>query len=237
MIMLSAYLRILCLGLGLISLLPMSSALANTKQDPRQIEAAVAAFLHAETAGLPGRAEITVGTIDPRTSLPQCAALEPTLPAGSRPWGNTTVIVRCMAPSAWTAYVRANVKVVANYVVSARPLKQGQALVAGDLTSLSGDLTQLPAGIVTDPDQAVGRTLIANLPFGSPLRQDMLRAQAVVIQNQTVKLVSSGPGFSITAEGRALNNAVDGQPIQVRSASGTVVSGIARMGGIVEVRY
>lgn len=235
--MLSAYLRILCLSLGLISLLSVSCASANMKQDLRQIEAAVAAFLRTETVGLPGRAEITVGTIDPRTSLPQCAALEPALPVGSRPWGNTTVIVRCAAPNAWTAYVRANVKVVADYIVSARPLKQGQILVATDLTSLSGDLTQLPGGIITDPNQAIGRTLTSSLPFGSALRQDMLRAPVAVTQNQSVKLISSGRGFSITAEGKALNNAVEGQSVQVRSASGVVISGIAKVGGIVEVGY
>ncbi|HEY6043663.1 MAG TPA: flagella basal body P-ring formation protein FlgA, partial [Nitrosospira sp.] len=58
-----------------------------------------------------------------------------------------------------------------------------------------------------------------------------------VIQNQSVKLVSSGHGFSVSAEGRALNNAEEGQLVQVRSASGSLVSGIARTGAIVEVSY
>jgi flagella basal body P-ring formation protein FlgA len=159
------------------------------------------------------------------------------LPPGSRPWGNTTVMVQCMAPSPWTIYVRATVKVVADYLVTTRPLRQGQVIAASDLTSRKGDLTQLPPGIVTDWNQAIGRTLGSSLPFGSPLRQDMLRAQTAVIQNQTVKLVSSGRGFSVSAEGKALTHATEGQPVKVRSASGTVVSGIARAGAIVEVTY
>jgi flagella basal body P-ring formation protein FlgA len=65
----------------------------------------------------------------------------------------------------------------------------------------------------------------------------MLRAQAAVMQNQNVKLVSSGRGFSVTADGRALNNAAEGQLVQVRIASGSVVSGTARAGAIVEVSY
>ena len=232
-----AYLRVLSLGLSLVSFFSVFPAFANAKQDLRLIEATVASFLRTQAAGLPGQAEITLGAIDARTSLPHCAALEPALPTGSRPWGNTTVIVRCTAPNPWTVYVRANVKVVADYVVGARPLKQGQILTAGDLTTLSGDLTQLPAGILTDANQAIGRSLTSSLPFGSPMRQDMLRAQAAVIQNQSVKLVSSGPGFSVTAEGRALNNAAEGQWVQVRSGSGLVVRGIARAGAIVEVTY
>lgn len=230
-------LRALSISLTLASLFSISSAFANAKQDLRLIEAAVASFLRTQAAGLPGQAEITLGAIDARTALPHCAALEPALPPGSRPWGNTTVIVRCTTPNPWTVYVRANVKVVADYVVSARPLKQGQILSAEDLTTLSGDLTQLPGGIITDSNQAIGRSLIGGLAFGSPLRQDMLRAQAAVIQNQSVKLVSSGRGFSVSAEGKALNNAAEGQLVQVRSGSGMVVRGIARAGAIVEVAY
>lgn len=237
-----SYLRLLSFGVSLIALfsgpaLGSAATAANGKQDPRLVQEAVANFLHMQSAGLPGQTEITLGEIDGRLNLPSCAALEAALPPGSRAWGNTTVIVRCAVPHAWTVYVRATVKVVADYVVSAKPLAQGQILTIADLATRRGDLTQLPPGIVTDPSQAVGRTMAGSIPFGSPLRQDMLRTRAAVIQNQNVKLVSSGRGFSISAEGKALANAAEGQTVQVRSVSGLVVSGIARAGAIVEVSY
>ncbi|MBA2658220.1 MAG: flagellar basal body P-ring formation protein FlgA [Nitrosospira sp.] len=234
------YLRQLSFSLSLVALFsaPTSaSGSAHGKQDARLIQEAVTSFLRTQSAGLPGQIEITPGIIDARISLPACAALEPSLPSGSRAWGNTTVIVNCTVPSPWTIYVRATVKVVADYVVSAKPLSQGQLLTAADLTTLKGDLTQLPPGIITDPNQAFGRTMASSIPLGSPLRQDILRARAAVRAHQSVKLVSSGRGFSVTAEGKALGNAVDGQIVQVRSASGPIVSGIARMGSIVEVNY
>jgi flagella basal body P-ring formation protein FlgA len=56
-------------------------------------------------------------------------------------------------------------------------------------------------------------------------------------QGQTVKIVSSGPGFQITAEARALNNAVEGQVAQARTAGGQVISGVARPGGVLEVNF
>ena len=65
----------------------------------------------------------------------------------------------------------------------------------------------------------------------------MLRSPLVVTQGQGVRLVTQGPGFQVSSEGRALGNAADGQSVQVRSASGQTVSGVARSGGIVEVRY
>ncbi|PTQ80569.1 flagella basal body P-ring formation protein FlgA [Nitrosospira multiformis] len=238
--------RILSCSPSLLILLPLilpssvsaaASAPAIARQDPHAVQQTVLSFLQMQSIGLPGEVEITPGSLDARVALPACTALEPSLPPGTRPWGNTTVMVQCMAPSSWTIYVRATVKVVADYLVTTRPLRQGQVIAASDLTSRKGDLTQLPPGIVTDWNQAIGRTLGGSLPFGSPLRQDMLRAQPAVIQNQTVKLVSSGRGFSVSAEGKALTHATEGQPVKVRSASGTVVSGIARAGAIVEVTY
>lgn len=230
---------LILLPLILLPLPPPATAAAPAiaRQDPHAVQQAILSFLQMQSIGLPGDVEITPGPIDARVALPACAALEPALPPGTRPWGNTTVRVQCAAPQSWTIYVRATVKVVADYLVSARPLRQGHVIAASDLTSRKGDLTQLPPGIVTDWNQAIGRTLAGSLPFGGPLREDMLRAQAAVLQNQTVKLVSSGRGFSVSAEGRALNNATEGQPVKVRSASGTVVNGIARAGAIVEVTY
>src|SRR6266704_2460703 len=79
--------------------------------------------------------------------------------------------------------------------------------------------------------------LVYSVSAGGPLRRDMMRAVPVVSQNQTVKLISEGRGFSISTDGKALNNAAEGQVVQVRIVSGQVVGGIARAGGIVNVSY
>jgi flagella basal body P-ring formation protein FlgA len=57
------------------------------------------------------------------------------------------------------------------------------------------------------------------------------------VQGQTVRLVSQGSGFRVSADGKALANAAVGQLAQVRTASGQTVSGIARADGIVEVNF
>ena len=219
------------------------TAAANTcaqpgpRQDPAAIHAAVDNFLRAQTAGLPGKVTYTIGHVDPRVALPACPALEMFLPAGAKLWGSTSIGVRCGGGTPWSIYVTAQVRVVGEYLATARPLPQGQVIGAADLAVQSGDLTQMPAGILTDPQQAVGKTLAANLGPGQPLRQDMLRAPLVVQQGQQVKVQSAGNGFTVSTEGKALNNANDGQVAQVRTASGQTISGIARAGGIVELRF
>jgi flagella basal body P-ring formation protein FlgA len=69
------------------------------------------------------------------------------------------------------------------------------------------------------------------------VRSELLSAPWAVQQGQSVRLLTSGAGFTISNEGKALNNATDGQIVQVRTASGQVVSGVARSGGVVEVTY
>lgn len=216
-----------------------NTAIADTpaRQDHAVLRQSIERFLHTQSAGLPGEVNLSVGQIDPRLNLATCPAPEPFLPSGSRIWGKTTVGVRCSAPSSWTIYVQATVQVVAYYVVTAAPLAQGQIIGPNDLAKMHGDLTLLPQGIVTDASQAIGRTLAVSLPLGSPLRTDSLRNQQTVQQGQVVRLVSNGPGFRVSAEARALNNANEGQVTQARTASGQIITGIARTSGVVEVTY
>jgi flagella basal body P-ring formation protein FlgA len=95
----------------------------------------------------------------------------------------------------------------------------------------------MPNGIVTDMAQAIGRSPTVSLAAGTPLRLDNLRSKPVVQQGQAVRLVSSGAGFSVSAEGRAIGSAGEGQVVQVRTPSGAVISGTARAGGLVEVAF
>lgn len=228
-----------CNALLVILCLFANAAAAQTpaRQDLAALRQNVEQFLRIQTAGLPGQVGITVGQVDARTNLPACAAPESFLPNGSRIWGKTTVGMRCREPSPWTIYISATVRVVADYVITAAPLAQGQMVGPNDLAKVQGDLTALPNGIITNPAQAIGRTVAVSLPAGSPLRNDALRSQQAVQQGQTIRLVSSGPGFRVSTEARALNNAAEGQVAQARTTTGQVVSGVARAGGVVEVTY
>jgi flagella basal body P-ring formation protein FlgA len=225
---------------ALLALLPVRHALAQAtvqRQDQESLRQAAAQFLQTQAAGLPGQVSIVVGPVDPRLNLPACTAPQPFLPNGSRAWGKTTVGVRCTAPSPWTIYMSATVRVQADYIAAALPLAQGQSVDAAGIARVKGDLTTLPPGIITDPSQAIGRTLAISVPAGTPLRQDALRSPQAVRQGQTVRLVSTGAGFSVSTEARALNNAGEGQMTQVRTPSGQVISGVAKAGGVVEVSH
>jgi len=216
---------------------PSLAQSAPAKQDHGVLRQTVTQFLTVQAGGLPGQINVTVGAIDPRLNLAACAAPDPFLPNGARAWGKTTVGVRCTAPSPWTVYIPAMVQVQGDYLAAAVPLAQGQVIGPNDVARVRGDLTTLPPGILTESSQAVGYTVARTVAVGAPLRQDALRSQQAVASGQMVRLVSSGPGFKVTSDGRALANGSDGQTIQVRTPNGQVVSGVARLGGLVEVAY
>ena len=226
---------------GLALLVWMQTAIAtpanlSERQDLSVLKSKIEEFLLTQSNGYPGKVTITAGAIDPNLKLAQCPAPEVFLPSGSRAWGKTSVGVRCSAPN-WTIYAQAKVSVKAQYLAAATPLAQGHIVTGQDIVLEEGELTQLPAGVFTDATQAIGRTVSMSMVAGSVLRQEMLKLAPVVQQGQSVLLTSNGSGFSITAEGKALNNANEGQVVQVKAESGTVVSGIARAGGKVEVAY
>ncbi|MBK1679998.1 flagella basal body P-ring formation protein FlgA [Rhodocyclus tenuis] len=206
-------------------------------QVPDALFATVDDYLRTQTRGLPGKTSYRIGALDPRTQLAACNAYEPFLPGGARLWGKATVGVRCLGPATWTVYMPVEVSISGSYFVSARPLAGGQPIGPGDIVERQGNLGSLPTSIVTDAAQAIGKTPKSSIGAGQPLRSDLLLAPLAVQQGQNVKLLYRGSGFSVSSDGRALNNAAAGQVVQVRTSGGQTVSGVARADGTVEVSY
>jgi len=213
----------------------ITSALAAPPAGSDPVTGTIERFLREQTRGLPGTVETAIGQLDPRMQTSACAAPQVFLPPGNRLWGKTMVGVRCPAPNSWTIYVPVQVSVRGDYLVTARTLAAGQAIADTDLATRQGDLTTLPAGFLTSPAQAVGKTMKNGLAAGLPLRTDQLLAPPVILQGQDVRLIYRGNGFSASNEGKALNSAAEGQLVRARTASGQTVSGTARSGGTVEV--
>ena len=233
----TAIAKLACLVFGLLCGTLSFAAATTARQDEATLRQAVEQFLLDQSKGLPGEVNVVVGPIDPRLFLAACPGFETFLPSGNKAWGKTTVGVRCNEATHWSVYVSAVVHVNGDYVAAVTPLAQGQQVSANDVAIVHGDLTALPPSIVTNLTQAVGMTVARSVPAGMPVRQDALKTQAAVTSGQVVRLVSSGDGFSVSAEGRALSNAGEGQVVQARVANGQVVSGIAKLGGTVEVNY
>ncbi len=206
-------------------------------QDTNSLRIAAEEFLSMQTAGFPGKMNITIGKIDNRLKLPACANVLPFMLPGSKPWGKISIGLRCSIPAPWTIYVSAQVQVTADYYVASTPLAQGQLIALTDIRKVSGDLSSLPIGVITNPQQVIGRSLITSLSSGSVLRMDAIKSTPAILQGQSIKVISAGPGFQVTTEALALNNANEGQVAKAKTISGQLVSGIARVGGIIDISF
>ena len=214
----------------------LAGSAAGGIEESRTIRSAVDAFVRAQTEALPGHVEIKSGLVDPQLKFTHCEHLDVFVPPGAKLWGNTTVGVRCEVPEKWSLYVPVQIRVWADVVLSARALPRGQTITADDVAMQRVDLTQLERGVFTDLEQVIGKVTKSAVSGGTPLRSDQLRAAAVVVQGQQVRVVFSGAGFNVSSEGRALGTAGVGEPVQVRTASGKLLKGIVTGPGVVQVQ-
>lgn len=201
-------------------------------QNHAKIKAVVTDFVRIQTATLPGKASYKVDGIDQRIMLPACPDLEAFLPASSQLIGKIAVGVRCPVENGWSIFVPVQIKISLNLLVSARRLSVGHVIQEQDLASQMSEISH-PEGF-TDPKEVLGKIMRYGITAGQTLREDMLRSPYSAIQGQVVQIASRGGGFSVRSEGVALNNASEGQMVQIRTNSGRVISGIARATGVVE---
>jgi flagella basal body P-ring formation protein FlgA len=216
---------------------PTTSVWGNhsTQANPSQLQHHVRSKVEAQLQS--GQARIDVGTPDMRNVGSTCTQLDVLLPAPERLRGRVQVGLRCDAPQQWATWVPVTISVRVQYWGAARALPAGTVLQASDLVQRSGDEATLPRGTIQHLDEAVGRVLMTRVADGAPLISHSLRQQVAVQAGQTVKLLVDGGAFQITSDGRALNQALQGQVTQVRTANGAVVRGIASAGGVVRVQY
>jgi flagella basal body P-ring formation protein FlgA len=224
------------MGLALVFLCLSSSVVhAATQQDPAAVQAQAEHFLKRQTRGLPGKVSIQVEP--PRSALPACSVLDAFQPVGSRSIGKVAIGVRCLAPTTWTVYLSAQVRVIGSYAVTRQPLPANHVLSAADFTLREGDLGTLPADVVTRIDDLQGYRTVSGLAAGAPLRTALLRPPLAVQQGQVTRVVVHGPGFSVESEGQALANASRGDRVRIKTRSGQVISGIAEDGQQVVVAF
>ena len=222
--------KLLVLCLLLLQSIAADAAPPPPAQSHAQIARLVAAFVQQQTATLSGRVEFRIEELDSRIVLAPCAKLETFLPGGSQLIGKTSIGVRCAEKNGWQIFVPVQIKVALDLLVSARQLPAGHTLQEQDIARQTMEISRTEG--YTDTGQVIGKVLRYSITAGQVLRDDMLRAPYSVTQGQVVQVTTRGNGFTIRGEGVAMNNAIDGQTVQVRVSSGRMISGTARNGAV-----
>jgi flagellar basal body P-ring formation protein FlgA len=174
------------------------------------------------------RVEVEIGQLDPRLRLAPCQQIEPYLPRGARPWGQTRVGLRCTkGERPWNVFLPVTVHVYAHALVAAAALPAGIQLESSHFKEEEVDIAATRGQVITLTAMAVGRELARPLLAGQPLHQADLRARQYFAAGQTVRIVAAGKGYQVSSQGQALSPGLEGQLVRVRMESGRVVSGLA----------
>ncbi len=158
-----------------------------------------------------------LGTLDARLRPAPCAKAEAFVPRGVSPWGVTRMGLRCIQGAvAWTLYLPVQVQVQAAALSLKTALPAGSLITEADLVRGLQDWSARPQAPLTDADTALGRTLVRAMPAGGPLRETDLQARRWFAAGDRVKVISSGAGFHVAADGLALSEGRDGQRVRVQ---------------------
>lgn len=180
--------------------------------------------------------DIQLKELDPRLRLPKCAvALEAFLPGGAKPFGATSVGVRCRGARPWTVYQRAHVRVFEQVLVASRFLAKGTVLSPADLQAERRELSTLTE-YATTSENLLGKQLRRALPAGAVVVPQAVKGVPLIRQGETVTLVLRQGGMEVRSSGIALGDAELGQRLRVRNESSKrVVEGTATASRHVEV--
>jgi flagella basal body P-ring formation protein FlgA len=222
----------------LLAAVPMAPAGAQTvpppattgaQLEPATVAQALALATQAAQALAPRGARVlaSAGALDPRLQLAPCARVEPYLAAGVPPWGRSRVGLRCLqGATAWKVTLPVTVQVWAPAVVGTASLPAGATLEDSQLTLTEVDWAAASTPPFASAQALAGRVLARPLAAGQALRAADLQPHRWFAAGETVRVVASGAGFTIDAEGQALTPGFEGQPARVRTEGGRILVGV-----------
>ncbi len=181
----------------------------------------VATTVHASLSATAPSATIEIVPLDPRIRLPRCdSPLKASLPPATTITGSRiTVRVHCPGPTPWNLAVYADVSVEMPVVVSARPLRGGQPIVATDLELVTRRVAGIGNCCATELDQVIGHTVRRSIGSGELIQLDALEMPPAIRRGELVTIIASNPGMEIRATGVALADARSGEPVRIRHSS------------------
>jgi len=146
------------------------------------------------------------------------------------------LVVPATGPAVISRLVAGSVYETIQLPVLARPVAPGEVIQLTDLDWISVRLDRIAPNAVTDPKQLVGMTARRPLRDGQMLRISDVTMAAAIKRGSMVTLLVTTENMTLTAQGRALEDAALGQPIRVvNTMSNKQLTGVVRDGTTVTI--
>jgi flagella basal body P-ring formation protein FlgA len=112
-------------------------------------------------------------------------------------------------------WATATVEVMAEVVVTTKPLGRHKPISEDDIELLKMDLAKLPAGMITDPEVVLGKRTKRAIGAKTVLRTDQVEFPPLVKRGDVVVIIAESGGLKITALGQVKKKGRLGESIPV----------------------
>lgn len=112
-------------------------------------------------------------------------------------------------------WATATVEVLAEVVVTKRPLGRHKPLTKDDIELQRMDLSNVPANVITDPEAILGKRTRRAVGAKTILRSDLIEFPPIVKRGDLVMIIAESDGFKITALGQVKKRGRLGERIPV----------------------
>jgi flagella basal body P-ring formation protein FlgA len=112
-------------------------------------------------------------------------------------------------------WATATVVVMAEVVITKKPLGRHKPITEDDIELLKMDLAKLPSGVITDPEAVLGKRTKRAIGAKTVLRVDQVELPPLVKRGDVVVIIAESGGLKITALGQVKKKGRLGESIPV----------------------
>jgi flagella basal body P-ring formation protein FlgA len=112
-------------------------------------------------------------------------------------------------------WATATVEVLAEVVITRKPLGRHKPITEDDIELLKMDLAKLPSGVITDPEAVLGKRTRRAIGAKTVLRANLIESPPLVKRGDVVVIIAESSGFIITTLGQVKKKGRLGESIPV----------------------
>jgi flagella basal body P-ring formation protein FlgA len=112
-------------------------------------------------------------------------------------------------------WATATVEVLAEVVITKKPLGRHKPITEDDIELLKMDLAKLPSGVITDPETVLGKRTRRAIGAKTVLRANLIESPPLVKRGDVVVIIAESSGFIITTLGKVKKKGRLGESIPV----------------------
>ena len=225
------------LVIGLLGLLSITTTQAASGNIQEQIDEAIKLYISEIQDGNYQEIKVQIQPIDSRLRLASCSEpLHLKHRPRNRTAGRLTFKISCDGADSWAIHVPVQVQAFDQVVVSDMPIAKGTHLTTSDLRLELADVSLLYTGYFKSMTELEGFVARRPIPAEQIMSPALVDPAKMVNRGEKVMIIAEGPGISIRASGKAMEDGAYGELIRVKNTnSNKVVEGRITAPGLIKV--